>query len=130
MLELPRPEEQAYAESVLLMENTSSETSYWLVYENHRDYLSAPRAFSLIKLTTEYELHWSSVSEVDSDNEFGDESEHESLGVTQIDSAKQIWRIHLPNLYFECCGELEFKGIQYSNLGASDALMSFLQARG
>ena len=112
MSKLPTPDLNDQADNCLLIARGDEISPHWLVYEVHRDFLSAPRTFAVFRLWSEYDFDW-----------LGDEF---TEGLTCLNSSDQHWRISLPRLRFECWGELEFVQTCYGAASASEALVRAL----
>jgi len=109
MNKIPRPDLNEQADNCLLIARGDDISPHWLVYELHRDFLSAPRAFAVLRLWSDYDFEW-----------LGDEF---TEGVSRLDEADQHWRVSLPRLRFECWGEMELVDTCYGAASASEALV-------
>ena len=112
MSRLPTPDLNEQADSCLLIARGDDISPHWLVYEIHRDFLSVPRTFAVVKLWSDFDFDW-----------LGDEF---TEGVQCLNTSDGHWRISLPRLRFECWGELQFVQTCYGAASASEALIRVL----
>jgi len=108
-MNLPSPDLNEQADNCLLIALGDELSPHWLVYEVHRDFLSAPRTFAVFRLFSDYDFEW-----------LGDEF---TEGLACLCGEENHWRISLPRLRFEFWGEVEYMQTCYGAASATEALV-------
>lgn len=127
-MRLPRPDLNEQADNCLLMARGDAISPHWLVYEVHRDFLSAPRCFAVVKLESDYDFDWLG-DEFTEGLRCLDAGESETLSGSDRSHdhpPEPHWRISLPRLRFECWGRPTLVETCYGAASASEALIRVL----